>query len=112
MGKLNHHAEKMPSGVCLPEYVIHGIGTGRFPPLNERLPKTNLLHFLGLNSMTRYVINSICRPDEFVNLHSAILDEQSARKNESVRLLLKPPQSPRRPNARHPHNYGPDEPSI
>jgi len=51
--------------------------------LNQCSPKTNFLDFLGLNSMTRYVINSICRPDEFVNLHSAILDQQPASNNES-----------------------------
>lgn len=88
MGKLNHHTEKMPPGSSLPEYVIHGIGSGWLRPLNQCLPKTNLLDFAGLNPMTRYVVNSICRPDEFVNLHSAILDEQSARNNESGNLLF------------------------
>jgi hypothetical protein len=88
MGKLNHHAEKMSPGGGLPEYVVHGIGSGRLRPLNQCLPKAKLLDFTGLNSMTRYVVNSICRPDEFVNLHSAILDEQSAGNNESANLLF------------------------
>lgn len=79
MGKLNYHAEKMAPGVRLPECVIHRIGSSRFRPLNQCLPKTNLFDFVGLDSMTRYVINSICRPDEFVNLHSAILDQQSVQ---------------------------------
>jgi len=79
MGKLNHHAEKMPPGGSLAEYIVHRIGPGRFRPLNQCLPETNLLDFLGLNSVTHYVINSIWRPDEFVNLHSAILDERSTQ---------------------------------
>jgi hypothetical protein len=69
MGKLNHHAEKMPSGVGLPEDVVDRVGTSRTCALNKCVTETNLLDLVGLNSMTRYVINSICRPDEFVDLH-------------------------------------------
>jgi hypothetical protein len=50
--------------------------------LNQCSPKTNFLDFLGPNSMTRDVLNSICRPNEFVNLHSVILDQQPASDNE------------------------------
>jgi hypothetical protein len=73
----------------LPENVVHGIGSGRLRPSNQCFPKANILDFGGLNSVTCYVINSICRPDEFVNLHSAILDEWSARNNESGSVLSK-----------------------
>src|ERR1035438_1454857 len=69
----------MPTGGRLSEYVIHRIGSGGLCPLNQCLPKTNILDFAGLNSVTRDVIDSIRRPDKFVNLHSATLDEQSAQ---------------------------------
>ena len=70
----------------MPEYVVDGIGSGRFRPLNQSFPKTNLLNFAGLNSMTRYVINSICRPDEFANLQSAILESRPRNNVYSNRL--------------------------
>jgi hypothetical protein len=64
----------MPSGHSLTEDVEYGILPWRLRPLNQCLAKTNFLDFFGPNSVTRDVFNSICQPDEFVNLHSAILD--------------------------------------
>jgi len=64
----------MPPGRSLPKDVVEGIFSQRLRPLNQGAPKTNFLDFFGPNSVTRYVINSIGRPDEFVNLHAAILD--------------------------------------
>jgi hypothetical protein len=69
MGKLNHHAEKVTSCDGLPEDVVDRVGTSRSCALNKCLTETNLLDLVGLNSMTGYVINSICRPDESMDLH-------------------------------------------
>jgi hypothetical protein len=51
--------------------------------LNQSLPKTIVLNLVGLNPMARDVFNTIFGPDEFVNLHLVIPNQEPARHYES-----------------------------
>ncbi len=74
----------MASGERLPQHVVDGVGPRRFGALHQSSPKAHFFQLMRLNAVFANVPNAIFRPNELIDGHLAILDEEITGHNESA----------------------------
>ena len=77
----------------LPQNVVNRILTERLRSLHKRLAKTNVLDFFRFDAVFTNVLDTISRPHELIDSHSAILGERTRTRNASAE---RPGHQPRR----------------
>lgn len=68
--ELNHNAKQMPSGCGLPQHIIDGILPLGSCTLDQRPAEASFFDFSGGNTVACYMVDSVFRLDELMNLHS------------------------------------------